>query len=422
MRDSLFGYLSSAVIAKLISSARTRVCYVAPGVQNGVAKAMCSAVASNPKLRMSVSVDFSEAVLRMGYGSLEAVELLRNGGIEVVNSPGLRAAVIIVDDKGWIFTPTALYLEAEPQSEETPNAVRLTREQIEAVALRISPKERETAIAEAVSVEDREKAENVVLEIGSQPVSQAEFDLAKTSIKQAPLVKFSLIRQVRVFEPYLQYVDLNLRGAAVQRQRIRIPSALLRLSSSEDLEGRLRMTFDLIERDSQISSKTLETNLSELRKNLTRSLGPKFGRVTLKAARALLDQRVEEFRGVLKAHRAAIENTIQEKLTSSRKLVIEYYLPAAKANPPDELIGRSVSPNLTETTLRDWIAEKLDAVFPSAEKVVSKMTLDVSFKDVTYETLNDPEFVDRLKEAYPEIDWDKPYSEFRAMGEDQSAA
>jgi len=46
----------------------------------------------------------------------------------------------------------------------------------------------------------------------------------------------------------------------------------------------------------------------------------------------------------------------------------------------------------------------------------------VSFKDVTFETLNDPEFIERVKEAYREIDWDKPYSAFRAIGEHQNGA
>ena len=51
--------------------------------------------------------------------------------------------------------------------------------------------------------------------------------------------------------------------------------------------------------------------------------------------------------------------------------------------------------------IREWVAEKLDSVFPSAEKVVSKMSLDVSFKDVTFETLNDPEFIERAGTAAP---------------------
>jgi len=422
MRDSLFRYLSSDVIARLISDAQTRVCYVAPGIQDAVAAAICSGIVSNPKLRISVSVDFNEAVFRMGYGSLKAVQQLNESDIEVVNSPGLRAAVLIVDDVGWVFTPTALYLEPEPHSEETPNAIRLTQEQIAAVVLRISPKERDAAISEAPTEDVRLTLESIVSETGSEPVTQAEFELIKERLDQVPPVEFDVARQVRVFEPYLQYVDINLRGAAVQRQRIRIPKALLRLGSSEDLEGRLRTTFDLIERDSQISSKSLEKELHDMRKDLTRSLG-KFGRVILKGpARSRFVERIKQFRSRLTAHQKTVQHQIEGKLKTSREQVIEYYLPTAKDKPPDELIGVSVRPKVSDDDLRRWIGAKLDDVFPTADEVVSDMSLDVSFKDVTFETLNDPEFIQALKKAYPETDWDKPFSEFRAMGEDKKRA
>ena len=36
-------------------------------------------------------------------------------------------------------------------------------------------------------------------------------------IEEAPPVRFDLARQVRVFEPYLQYVELSLSGASIQR-------------------------------------------------------------------------------------------------------------------------------------------------------------------------------------------------------------
>ena len=45
------------------------------------------------------------------------------------------------------------------------------------------------------------------------------------------------------------------------------------------------------------------------------------------------------------------------------------------------------------------------------------MQLDVRYKDVTFETLNQRDFLDAVKEAFPRIDWDKAYSEFRAAGE-----
>ena len=45
------------------------------------------------------------------------------------------------------------------------------------------------------------------------------------------------------------------------------------------------------------------------------------------------------------------------------------------------------------------------------------MQLDVRYKDVTFETLNQEDFLAAVKEAYPAIDWDKAYEEFRAAGE-----
>jgi hypothetical protein len=36
---------------------------------------------------------------------------------------------------------------------------------------------------------------------------------------------------------------------------------------------------------------------------------------------------------------------------------------------------------------------------------------------VTFETLNQEDFLDAVKEAFPQVDWDKAYTEYRAAGE-----
>lgn len=112
--DALFCSLSSQRIADLIRSARQSVCYAAPGVQSGVAKAMVETGARLGPEILTVCLDFDERVMRMGYGEIGAVQLLRDAKVHVRSSPGLRTALVIVDDTGFIFTPTALYLEAEP--------------------------------------------------------------------------------------------------------------------------------------------------------------------------------------------------------------------------------------------------------------------------------------------------------------------
>jgi hypothetical protein len=37
---------------------------------------------------------------------------------------------------------------------------------------------------------------------------------------------------------------------------------------------------------------------------------------------------------------------------------------------------------------------------------------------VTFETLNRDDFLDAIKKAFPHVDWEKAYSEFRAVGEE----
>jgi hypothetical protein len=51
--------------------------------------------------------------MRMGFGDISAVKTARDAGITVQSIPGLRTGLVIVDNEGYIFTPTALYLESD---------------------------------------------------------------------------------------------------------------------------------------------------------------------------------------------------------------------------------------------------------------------------------------------------------------------
>ena len=60
---------------------------------------------------------------------------------------------------------------------------------------------------------------------------------------------------------------------------------------------------------------------------------------------------------------------------------------------------------------------ELDRVFPVAENLIKKVKLDVRYKDVTYETLKRDDFLLSVKVAFPRVDWDWAYNEFKAAGE-----
>jgi hypothetical protein len=199
---------------------------------------------------------------------------------------------------------------------------------------------------------------------------------------EAPPAPFDVERQVRVFNPYLQYVEMKLSGA---------------------------------EKRGSLSSKPLEDALNEIRKSFTPPLGKDHGRVIMKARKPILEQRLAKFRADLKTHQGTVEQKLQGQLDESRKQIVEYFLPRVIANPPDALLGQVLE--ITEDTARAWIARELDRVFPEAGSLVQKIQLDVRYNDVTFETLNQKDFLEVVKKAYPGIDCEKPHAEFQAAGE-----
>ena len=415
MSEPLFLSLDSARLASEIAGAEKTVCYAAPGILREPAVALAELAGKIGPEFITVCLDFDERVMRMGFGTLDAVETLRGVGIPVRSTPGLRTGLIVIDDAGYIFTPTALYLEADDRSDMAPNAMRLSKDQVTEALARLSPAAKAIAVALANTEEDRERIREQAVEVPSEEVGDSHFKAVEQRLEEAPPARFDVARQVRVFNAYLQYVELKLTGAVIQRHRLAIPSSIQKLGGAKDLEGRLRTTFDLIEKGGKLSSKALENSMNEIRKNFTASLGKDHGRVVLKAAKPHLDERLARFPAELTAHQEKVKKELKGQLDESRKQIVDYFTPNVVANPPDAMRGQFVE--FEEPEARAWLESELDRVFPKAEALVQKMQLDVRYKDVTFETLNQKDFLDAIKRAFPHVDWDKAYNEFRAAGE-----
>ena len=415
MPENLFLSLDSSQLARKITRAVQNVNYAAPGILKEPAEALAALAPKIGPEMITVCLDFDERVIRMGFGTLDAVKVLRDAGIEIHTMSGLRTGLIVIDDTGYIFTPNALYLEADKKPDTAKNAMRLSEEQVKEALARLSPSAKAIAVAMAKTDEERERIRELAVEMPSKKVEDADFEYVQKRLEEAPPANFDVARQVRVYSAYMQYVEIKLTGAAIQRHRLAIPPSIQRLGGSEDLEGRLKTTFDLIKRDGRLSSKKLEDSLNEIRRNFTPSLGKVHGRIVLKTAKARLEVRLDQFREDLKAHQETVKNELQEKLDESRKQIVDYYVPKVINDPPDRMCGQF--PEIGKKEARVWLNSELERDFLKARNLLHKMQLDVNYKDVTFETLNCKEFIDAIKEAFPHIDWDKAYSDYLAAGE-----
>ena len=59
-------------------------------------------------------------------------------------------------------------------------------------------------------------------------------------------------------------------------------------------------------------------------------------------------------------------------------------------------------------------------LFKSTEHLSGRKLYE-SYKDVTYDTLKNKDFIAKIREAYPHIDWDQAHQEFLAAGEEEKS-
>ena len=351
----------------------------------------------------------------MGYGDIKAIKSLEQAGVIVQDISGLRNGLIISDDIGFSYTPTALFLEREAEKGEALNSIRLVPGQIREALARLSPASKAVAVAQAETSEEKVRIESFATETKPKPVQKEVLQEIESNLRSLPPAKFDVARQVRVFQPHFQYVELSLTGAAIQRHKLTIPKVIQSRGVGDELEGRLRTTFDLIDKDANVSSKALDKELREIRDKFTRSLGQRHGRIIRKGALPRLEERLGDLRKKIEGHQESIKGELENVLAKSKEQVVTYYLPLISANPPDELYGIFGEPK--EDDIKSWLEAALSAAFPKADSLIKKIQLEVFYKDVTFDTLNRDDFLETIKAAYPEVNWDKTYKEFRAAGE-----
>jgi hypothetical protein len=136
----------------------------------------------------------------------------------------------------------------------------------------------------------------------------------------------------------------------------------------------------------------------------------------------LFDERIKDFEDKLDKHKKTVEASLKADLDKSRQELVEHFLPLVEKNPPNALLGQIATGKPNRKQIAAWLEDELRGVFPEPSDLLSEMDLDVQFKDVTYETLTEDGFAEKLRKAYPHVDWDKPFAEFDAARARDSAS
>lgn len=406
----VFECLDNRRLGEEILAARRRVVLCIPGFADEVASALISVWRRLGSSDVSIIVDGGDTAARLGYGHFDAVKMLTDAGVPVRLEPGLRLGVAVVDDHGWCFAAPPLLVDATMEGASAPNALRLSGDQIRAFLRAASP-----------WLEDPDEEKTTEPEIGRIPATAETIERVHQSLSANPPQAFDLARRVHVFNAFVEFLEIELLGTQIGRQRVALPSQLVLSVSDAETRKRLNTSFEVLGENSAIrhSADALREAAEAIRRDFTRVL-PGFGRIALRTDRAKLLKAVEELKVSVAEFRIESKRALQGELEASRLQLTESILPGIRTAPPRAAtVGIAGSP--TDEHLRKWIDLELEKVFPTADRILGSMEVRFSPKGVLHETLQNPNFHKAVRKAYPQVDFDEPFEAFSAVIGDRQA-
>jgi len=387
--------VDEAKLVSLISRASQRLLFLAPGLTEPVAVAIEKAWLRLGATAVTVILDVDAEVCRLGYGTIDGLNRLQAAARQIqtliCHQKGVRIGLLIADGITLIYSPTPLLVEAGSRRTDQPNAIQLGS----------LPPELARDVGLGPEAERR-------VGLDSLPAIGAIAE----DLQANPPVKFDLARKVRVFNSRFQFVELEMSGCYLSQKKVPIPSDLMGLAPNEKARERLHASFELIGKSDLVIKISDKKTLSEdsLRKKkaaiqkqfLTNLTG--FGAVVLRANKEELQKAFKELQDDISAFQAAIKTQLQQHIDVNRDAVVVALLPGVLKNPPGQFT-KIFGPKPPEAVLKKWLVDEIAAAFGAANDVVKEMKATLVFKDVSYESLVDPAFLEIARKAMPGLDF-----------------
>lgn len=417
----LFTLASDETLGSMISTATDRLVIVAPGLSREVASALADRINKDggPRL-LAVILDVDPEVCRLGYGDVEAFDLLRPAlelrGLALQTQKGVRVGLVVADSEVLVYSPTPKLIEAGSKSEEKPNAIRITENGAEDLAIACG----------AVEAEVPAQGQEVGLDVASERVIEE----TKADLKENPPRQFDLARLERVFNYKLEFVEFSISHYKLNTRSVPLSAALLGLTDA-NLQQRFHNTFRVfqagapfrfkvedptdVQQQIELTEKWLSDQADELRKDYFIPLGSSsYGNLIQKRRKPEFEAKVARLKKLVELYATKVREAIGEKIGETRAELIKALLPRVKAAPPPTWLQRSVDGQLGDETILARLENEIDGAFKTVKQTFSP-TITCLFKGVNYATITkDPHFREKIEAYFGADEAKKLFEEYEA--------
>jgi hypothetical protein len=382
--------ITDSDLTSAIEQARERVVLIAPGVTKSLAEAVAAAWSRLGSDRVTVILDVDPEICRFGYGTIEGLEVLQNAanaaGEALGHEPGVRICVVIADEETFVFSPTPRQLEAAPSEAGTTGTTQPKKNGI------VLSKPPATLEAEVGAGPERDAKRSV----GMENVDPATVDKVRKDLKSNPPKSFDLSRAVNVYNSKLHFVELKVTGCMLSQHKARLPQHLLHIVKrnkqlADKIENSIRLleSKDALITEGDVSQDAIFKLRSEIEAKYLHHVPG--GTIMLREKRDELETAIRDLKAKVSHFSARVRADLDDRFRTTAEALSTEFLPDVMDDIPlpwRRFVGQNPDPEHVRTR----ILEALMRAFGDPEKKISKMQVELVFKDVTYEMLKDPKF------------------------------
>jgi len=371
---------------------------MAPGVTISVATQLDKAWERIGVSNVNIILDVDAEIFRLGYGEIEALNLLetkaREKGTLISHQPGVRIGLLIADEEVIVFTPIPLLIETDSKQPDQPNAIRLEK------------------LPENVAKDLGLGPQGVIDQnVGLEKAPSKAIEKVSEELKLNPPMKFNVAKTILVFNSRFEFVEFELKNCFVSRKEVPLKSDLFGLAKSDKAYDSLRSSFKLIGKNSKISEKKLSDKKKKITDRFLIQIKG-YGTVILRTKKEEFDKEISIFKEEIRKFQGEIENKLNNEIAQNKKTLIAVLLPAVKRKHPERWTKfiSSTEKKDKDKEIEDLLHNEISDAFGTAKKLVDEMNASLVYKGITYELLNDPKFIEAAKKALPtmkSLHWEK---------------
>jgi hypothetical protein len=383
--DNTFICLNSKIISDLIDATEREICFVAPGISNDIANAMVRCLNNNPNILIEVIIDDDPNVIRYGYGVIEAINTLSKYRITIRYQRGLRIGLISTDVASYIFNPTPLIIEEEPNDNSKPNAILISEQEA-------------AKILQSIKTTSELNNSSEGIELGKKILTEGSIKSIKIDLDKRPPIKPDLFRQMNVISSIFQLVETHLTGARVQAKTFTLTPQDLGIKN-KDVANRIRASYKIIEHEDILELNELESMLNNIKGQYFINI-PKYGKLILYESVSAFNSAINELRNEIVKKQKSLLDSVSNKLQKSKELLIPLIAENLAAIPFDELRKVVFPLKPDKSGIKEFVIQKLDKKFPNAEKILSDIELTVKITNVSSQLIAEKDFREKIEAAF----------------------